>query len=144
MSELSIISLSIISLFLPLIGFVILIFFGKRFEKIYFAEIGIISVGLLISILLVFVKLNSYIDQDILFSFTWIDFGETPLFGPVSIDLGVKIDNVTVLMLFVVNLISCLVHIYSLEYMRGDSRYTQLLCIFRYFYIFNDRNSPYR
>jgi NADH-quinone oxidoreductase subunit L len=35
------------------------------------------------------------------------------------------IDNITVIMLFVVNLISMLVHYFSIEYMHGDKRYTR-------------------
>ena len=38
--------------------------------------------------------------------------------------IGIQIDGLAVMMLFVVTLISLLVHIYSLEYMRGDRRYT--------------------
>ncbi len=125
MSEMSLISLSIITLFLPLIGFSVLIFFGKRFSKIYLFEVGILLVALIISIIIAFVKLTTYIDQDLIFAFTWIDFGVTPLIGAFKIDLGIKIDNITVLMLFVVNLISFLVHWYSIEYMKGDIRFTR-------------------
>ncbi len=125
MSEMSLISLSIITLFLPLIGFSVLIFFGKRFSKIYLFEVGILLAALIISIIIAFVKLTTYIDQDIIFAFTWIDFGVTPLIGAFKIDLGIKIDNITVLMLFVVNLISFLVHWYSIEYMKGDIRFTR-------------------
>ncbi len=125
MSEMSLISLSIITLFLPLIGFSVLIFFGKRFSKIYLFEVGILLAALIISIIIAFVKLTTYIDQDIIFAFTWIDFGFTPLIGAFKIDLGIKIDNITVLMLFVVNLISFLVHWYSIEYMKGDIRFTR-------------------
>ncbi|MBL1211991.1 MAG: NADH-quinone oxidoreductase subunit L [Ignavibacteriae bacterium] len=125
MSEMSLISLSIITLFLPLIGFTVLIFFGKRFEKIYLFEVGILFAALIISILIAYFKLTAYINQDLIFAFTWIDFGVTPLIGEFSIDLGIKIDNITVLMLFVVNLISFLVHLYSIEYMKGDIRFTR-------------------
>jgi len=125
MSEISLVSLSIITLFLPLIGFTVLIFFGKRFEKIYLFEVGILFAALVISILIAYFKLSAYINQDLIFSFTWIDFGNTPIIGEFGIDLGIKIDNITVLMLFVVNLISFLVHLYSIEYMKGDIRFTR-------------------
>jgi NADH-quinone oxidoreductase subunit L len=51
-------------------------------------------------------------------SFTWwsnggIDFG-----------VGTRVDGLVVMMLFVVSLISLLVHVYSLAYLRGDVRYT--------------------
>ena len=49
---------------------------------------------------------------------TWFDFG-----GP-KLTAGIQIDGLAVMMMFVVTLISLLVHIYSTEYMRGDRRYT--------------------
>ena len=44
--------------------------------------------------------------------------------GGVKIEAGIQIDGLCVMMMFVVTLISLLVHIYSTEYMRGDVRYT--------------------
>ena len=125
MSEVANINISLLILLLPLVGFIIVLFFGKRFPKIYLAEVGIIILAFILSLLVGFSKLTTYIDQDILFSFTWINFGNVPNIGPLTIDLGIKIDNLTVIMLFVVNLISMLVHIYSIAYMKGDKRYTR-------------------
>ena len=42
----------------------------------------------------------------------------------VKLTVGTQIDGLAVMMLFVVTLISLLVHVYSLEYMHGDRRYT--------------------
>ena len=42
----------------------------------------------------------------------------------VKLTVGTQIDGLAVMMMFVVTLISLLVHVYSLEYMRGDRRYT--------------------
>ena len=44
--------------------------------------------------------------------------------GGIEFGIGIHIDGLAVMMLFVVTLISLLVHIYSTEYMRGDRRYT--------------------
>src|SRR5258705_4258482 len=44
--------------------------------------------------------------------------------GGVRLTAGIQIDGLAVMMMFVVTLISLLVHIYSLEYMRGDRRFT--------------------
>jgi NADH-quinone oxidoreductase subunit L len=44
--------------------------------------------------------------------------------GGVRLTAGIQIDGLAVVMMFVVTLISLLVHIYSLEYMRGDRRFT--------------------
>ncbi len=47
----------------------------------------------------------------------WVDLGN------VSLDVGFAIDNLSVLMLFVVTSVSLLVAIYSIGYMHGDKRY---------------------
>ena len=125
MSELTLISLSIITLFLPLVGFAIVIHFGKRFPKLYLFEVGIISLTFIITVIINIGKLVYHKAQDIAFSFTWIDFGNVPMFGSMQIDLGIKLDNVAVIMLLVVNLISLLVHIFSIAYMKGDKRYNR-------------------
>ncbi len=44
--------------------------------------------------------------------------------GGVKFTVGTQIDGLAVMMLFVVTLISLLVHIYSTSYMHGDVRYT--------------------
>jgi NADH-quinone oxidoreductase subunit L len=51
-------------------------------------------------------------------SFTWWSN------GLVKFDIGIQIDGLAVMMLFVVTLISMLVHIYSTAYMEHDERYT--------------------
>lgn len=125
MAEITLINLSIIVLLLPLMGFVVVLFFGKRFPKIYFFEIAALGISLLLSIIIVYTKLSVYLTHDINFSFTWINFGIIPLMGKFQFDLGIKIDNIAAVMLIVVTLISFLVHIYSIEYMRGDSRFSR-------------------
>src|SRR5262249_15939370 len=42
----------------------------------------------------------------------------------IKLDFGTQIDGLAVMLMFVVTLVSLLVHIYSTEYMRGDRRYT--------------------
>jgi len=44
--------------------------------------------------------------------------------GPLHLELGVYVDGLTAVMLIVVTSISLMVHIYSLGYMDGDSRFT--------------------
>ncbi|MET1002707.1 MAG: NADH-quinone oxidoreductase subunit L [Acidimicrobiia bacterium] len=51
-------------------------------------------------------------------SITWLQS------GGIKLSAGIQIDGLAVMMMFVVTLISLLVHIYSTEYMRGDRRYT--------------------
>ncbi len=115
----------IVILFLPLVGFSTVIILGKKIPKLYIFEVTILGVALLLSIIVAYTKLTFYSTKNIIGAFTWITMSNAPVGDSISIDLGMKIDNITVLMLFVVNLISFLVHVYSIEYMRGDKRYTR-------------------
>jgi len=125
MSESLLINICIVILFLPLLGFTTVVFLGKRIPKLYMFEVAILGVALVLSIIVAYVKLSIYNTKDIVAAFTWITMGNAPSQGVINIDLGFKIDNITVLMLFVVNLISFLVHVFSIEYMRGDKLYTR-------------------
>jgi NADH-quinone oxidoreductase subunit L len=51
-------------------------------------------------------------------SFTWWQN------GGIEFEVGTMVDGLTVMMLFTVTLVSMLVHIYSLEYVKGDRRFT--------------------
>jgi len=51
-------------------------------------------------------------------SFTWFQN------GGIDLHVGIQIDGLSVMMMFVVTLISLLVHVYSVDYMKGDRRFT--------------------
>lgn len=125
MSESLLINLSVAILFLPLLGFAVVVLLGKRFPKLYLFEVGIISLTFILSLIVMYGKLAVFGGKEIIAAFNWITMGNAPIGNSINIELGIKIDNITVLMLFVVNLISMLVHVYSIEYMRGDKRYTR-------------------
>jgi len=125
MSESLLINICVVILFLPLIGFTTVVLLGKRIPKLYLFEVAILGIALLLSIIVAYTKLSFYNTKDIVAAFTWITMGNAPSAGAISIELGFKIDNITVLMLLVVNIISFLVHVFSIEYMRGDRLYTR-------------------
>lgn len=123
MSENLLIQLSVAILFLPLLGFFAVIFLNKKIPNMYRFELGVISLTFIATLIVLYGKLSGYIDDTIIGSFNWIDFGQVPVLGSVTIELGIKLDNVAVIMLFTVNLISMLVHYYSVAYMKDDIRY---------------------
>ncbi|HSL56399.1 MAG TPA: NADH-quinone oxidoreductase subunit L [Acidimicrobiales bacterium] len=53
--------------------------------------------------------------------------------GGVEFKVGTMVDGLTVMMLFVVGLISLLVHVYSTEYVKGDRRYTHFFAFLSLF-----------
>lgn len=123
--ENSLINLAIAVLVLPLAGFVLLIFFGKRIPRQDLIETGILFAALGLSIYIMVQKVFFLSVPRIDFTFRWIDLGA--IFGRPGfvLDLGIAIDNLTAIMLVVVTLISSLVHLFSLGYMKGNVRYSR-------------------
>ena len=111
---------------LPLATFVVLGLFGRK----YFAKsAGIISTAsLLTSTVLSLVaakqyffvdgKVNGIYQKIIALKYTWLEFSPN-----VSIDMGVIVDPISVMMLIVVTSVSLMVHVFSLGYMKGEERF---------------------
>ena len=115
------ISYSLFILFLPLAAFVIQILVGKRLPRQGdWVSVGAIFITLILSIAMFVAMLlgdNPDFRQEA--SFTWLDM------GAFSIQLGFLVDNITVIMLLVVALISTCTHVFSLKYLEGDIRYSR-------------------
>lgn len=113
-------TIPIIILLLPLLGFVLMIFFGKKLPRQGdWLSSGLISISLLLSIYLLIHKVSSHSEEMISYSFTWV------LVGAGSIDIGIAIDNLAAVMLVVVTMVSTLVHYFSMGYMKDDVRYSR-------------------
>ena len=125
MNQSTLLNLSVLVLFLPLLGFVITLLLGKKFKAIYLFEILILISAFAISSVIAFTKLNYFTDINLVEEFEWINLNNMPIIGNVPIVLGIMLDNISVLMLFVVSLISMLVHVFSIAYMKGDLRYNR-------------------
>lgn len=119
------ITLSVIILFIPLLGFVLTLFAGIKIKRAFLIENALIVIGFIFSVILLYSKLSGYIDEDIVSEFNWINFGVIPYFGEIVIKLGIKLDNVAVIMNFTVFLISMVVHLFSIDYMKGDKQYNR-------------------
>lgn len=119
------INTSLYVLFLPLLGFVVTLLLGKKVKSIYLFENLVLILTFLASGYILYNKLANFPDIKIVSEIQWFAFANTPIFGDISIKLGIMIDNITAIMLFVVALISMLVHLYSIAYMRGDERYNR-------------------
>jgi NADH-quinone oxidoreductase subunit L len=134
---------------IPALSFVVILLFGKRFPRDG-AEVGILAVGasfvLSCGAALQWINRVQKADNShgvasaigalgrgigrlgpaggearvlpVIHQFTWFENAGTKL------TVGTQIDGLAVMMMFVVTLISLLVHVYSLEYMRGDRRFT--------------------
>jgi len=115
---------------LPLAGFILLGLFGRKYFK---NSSGIIGTGLLLisTILSLYAAYNYFfVDGKVsdafgdryqsitALKFTWLSFSEN-----VSIDMGIILDPISVMMLVVVTFVSLMVHIFSLGYMKGEERF---------------------
>jgi NADH-quinone oxidoreductase subunit L len=125
MHETTLINLSLFILFLPLLGFVVTLLLGKKIKSAYIFENLIIILTFLTSVFVLFSKLVYFSSTKIISELEWFSFNNFINGTKLSINLGFMIDNITAIMLFVVALISMLVHLYSIEYMKGDERYNR-------------------
>ena len=105
---------------LPLGAYGVQAFFGRRLPRggdwVPLAAIAAsfaLSVGLFYEILTAYDPLY----RIALPRWTWLDLATT------QITVGLLVDNIAVIMLMVVTLVSGLVHLYSVGYMHGDPRY---------------------
>ncbi|SVA34416.1 uncharacterized protein METZ01_LOCUS87270 [marine metagenome] len=104
-----------------MVTFITLIFAGKRLPRQGdWVAISAILITLLLSISMFVAMLLDYNpDFSKESTFTWMDL------GVFKIELGILVDNITIIMLVVVTLISSCSHIFSLKYMEGDVRYSR-------------------
>ncbi len=123
--ESTLLHLALVVLFLPLAGFTLLIFFGKKVPRQDLIETGLLFVALAISLYIMVEKVFFISAPRLDLTFRWLDLGAVVGYPGFRIDLGIAIDNITAIMMVVVTLISSLVHLFSLAYMEGDVRYTR-------------------
>lgn len=111
---------------LPLFTFVILGLFGRKYLSGIAGLLG--TASLLTSTILSFLaakqyffvdgKVNGVFQKIVALKYTWLEFSPN-----VSIDLGVIVDPISVMMLVVVTSVSLMVHVFSLGYMKGEDRF---------------------
>ena len=119
----NVITIALIPL-LPLAGFLLLGLFGRTTFK---SSSGIIATLLLsVSTVLAFYTAYDYFAhngiglylREVPLRLTWLQFSDK-----LSIDVGIMLDPISVMMIVVVTFVSLMVHIYSLGYMKGEERY---------------------
>jgi NADH-quinone oxidoreductase subunit L len=112
---------------LPLASFVLLGLFGRKYFKNFSGIIGCLV--LFISTVLALYTAYNYFFVDgkigdsyqtlIPIKYTWLSFSRS-----LSIDMGIILDPISVMMMVVVTFVSLMVHIYSLSYMKGEERFS--------------------
>ena len=121
---------------LPFAGFAFLGLFGHKLGRQLSGLIGVLSIctSALISLLIAFRYFSTAIGEDgaymrlVPINMNWLTFSDR-----LHIDMGILLDPISVMMLVVITLISSLVHIYSLGYMKGDIGYERFYSFLQLF-----------
>jgi NADH-quinone oxidoreductase subunit L len=120
---------ALIVLLAPIVAFTIVIFLGRRLPRGGdWVSLAAIFGGLFISIHL-FIRMLQIGDPDfaVTWQFTWFQFGD------YNLTVGINLDNMAILMLMVVTVVSSLVHLFSTGYMKGDVRYSIFFAYLSFF-----------
>lgn len=112
---------------LPLAGFIVLGLFGRKYtgkaSGIIASALLLISTALALLTAYTYFFVNGKADgiyQAIIpVNVTWLQFTDT-----LSINMGITLDPIAVMMLVVVTFVSLMVHIYSIGYMKGEERFS--------------------
>jgi NADH-quinone oxidoreductase subunit L len=112
---------------LPLASFVVLGLFGRKYFKNFSGIIGC-TVLLVSTVLALYAAYNYFFvggksgdtyQTLVPIKYIWLSFSSS-----LSIDMGIILDPISVMMLVVVTFVSLMVHIYSLGYMKGEERFS--------------------
>jgi NADH-quinone oxidoreductase subunit L len=108
---------------LPLFSFLVLGLYGKKVFGNASGLVGTLSLLLSFSIAVFTAYSYFHIHQgshpaEIPFKYTWLQFNDS-----MSIDMGILLDPISVMMIVVVTFVSLMVHIFSLGYMKGEERF---------------------
>ncbi len=119
-------SLIVLIPLLPVLSFILIALVGRRYFPSSCGILGTISlsVSFLLAVtvaydyLFLVAKVGDTYQQIIPLKINWLQFSPN-----VSIDMGILLDPISVMMIVIVTLISLMVHFYSLGYMKGEERY---------------------
>lgn len=112
--------LPLIILALPLLAFILLIFYGKRLPRRGdWLATGLMFTTFILSLTLLISKLAGDTTGSITSAYKWLAIGSHTIY------FSIAIDNLAAVMLVVVTLVSSLVYLFSIGYMEGDPRYSR-------------------
>ncbi len=117
----------LITLFAPLVGFIINGLFGKYIgKKAHIVAVPALGISALGGIYILIFALNNnvVIDRDI---FTWLSAGN------FRASFGYYLDNLSAIMVFVVTFVSLWIHVYSIGYMKDDESYARYFAYLNFF-----------
>ena len=111
---------------LPLMVFVLLGLFGRKYFKTSSGTIGTLSL-IITTVLSLYTayqyffvsgKTGGVYQHMTVLKYTWLQFSPN-----IAIDMGILLDPISVMMIVVVSFVSLMVHVFSLGYMKGEERF---------------------
>ena len=123
---------------IPIISFLVIALIGRRYFPDFCGILGTLSLltSFIISSTVAYQyffevgKVDGIYQKIIALKYVWLQFAPN-----ISIDMGILLDPISVMMIVIVTFISLMVHIYSLGYMKGDARistYYSFLSLFTF------------
>jgi NADH-quinone oxidoreductase subunit L len=103
-------------LFFPLVGFLVLVTFGRRIGEKVSGMIATIAIGLsFVAALITFIGLLGQSNREVTqHLYSWLAV------GPLHVDIALLIDPLSITMCLFITFISALIHLYSTGYMHGE------------------------
>src|ERR1022692_831716 len=110
---------------IPIISFLLIALIGRNYFPKFCGIIGTLSLFISFALATIVAyqyffevgKVDGVYQKIITLKYVWLQFKST-----ISIDMGILLDPISVMMIVIVTFISLMVHIYSLGYMKGEER----------------------
>ena len=116
----------------PLIGFALLICFGRFFRSASGGILGSVMVGLSFIVALVNVLNLPAPIHEVLW--TWLpNMAKNAAGGTVNLPVGFYLDRLSALMVLIITGVGTLIHVYSISYMKGDARFNRFFAFLNFF-----------
>jgi NADH-quinone oxidoreductase subunit L len=117
------------SILFPFLGFLVLSIYGNKFDekKISFIGIGSVGISAVLIIILSFLFFSSKQEQISFWIWEWINIKDLKIY------ISFLIDPISLIFALVVTIAGFLVHLYSVEYMKGEEGYVRFFALMNLF-----------
>ncbi len=116
----------------PLVGFALLICFGRFFKGATGGILGSVAVGLSFVVALVHVLNLPAPIHEVLW--TWLPgMAKNAAGTSVNLPVGFYLDRLSALMTLIITGVGLLIHVYSISYMHGDPRFNRFFAFLNFF-----------
>ena len=112
---------------LPALAFLVIVFLTKPFEKLSaVVAVGAMAVSCVIASFAAYgiFTNHEYTEKPLVYAFKWLSLGIPGVTDNLLVEVGIQLDPVSAMMMFMVTFISTFIFLYSVGYMKGDPGYS--------------------